>query len=221
LQLAELARKMETQQEQILPYAIQPGVSVQFTQNNPSDQQQQSSSSAIPEGGVPLRPLSLNKTTPPNNQTSVWSHVPTPNQVDPNQPHSSIPHAPHFISPEDRLWNFHRKYNQALLDCLAIDREKERLAKENAQLQDLITQFINGTRVSDEILASDNPLFVVNGRYAPHRCCCVSRNSLHFSFFVCRANLNHVPPVRAVKPTIQDAGVIQSTLAVGTGYHRR
>jgi hypothetical protein len=166
LQLAELARKMETQQEQILPYAVQPGVSVQFTQNNQADQQQQQSP-AVPEGGVPIRPLSLNKTLPPNNQTSVWSHVPTPNQVDPHQRHasSSSPQVPHFISSEDRLWNFHRKYNQALLDCLAIDREKERLEKENAQLQDLITQFINGTRVSDEILAADNPLFVVNGRY--------------------------------------------------------
>jgi hypothetical protein len=185
LQLAELARKMETQHEQILPYAVQSGVSVQFTQNNnttsapvtavgtaasvphgahgPSHHEQHQH----PEGGIPLRPLSLNKTTPPNNQTSVWSHVPTPQQVDHqhNSAHTTPPvMTAHFISSEDRLWNFHRKYNQALLDCLAIDREKDRLEKENAQLQDLITQFINGTRVSDEILAADNPLFVVNGR---------------------------------------------------------
>lgn len=165
LQLAELARKMETQQEQILPYAVQPGVSVQLTQNNPSSQSNEvQPSNAIPEGGIPLRPLSLNKTIPPNNQTSVWSHIPTPNQVDGHHNIQSIPQSSHFITPEDRLWNFHRKYNQALLDCLAVDREKDRLERENAQLQDLITQFINGTRVSDEILASDNPLFVVNGR---------------------------------------------------------
>ena len=133
---------------------------------------------------------------------------------------------PHFITPEDRLWNFHRKYNQALLDCLAIEREKTRLDRENSQLQDLITQFINGTRVSDEILSGDNPLFVVNGRF-------VFFSSFYFSiiiyqfffvyllkYFVYRANLNHVPPVRAIKPTIQDATVIQSTLAVGTNYRR-
>lgn len=143
---------METQQEQVLPYAIQPGVGVQLTQNNPSTH-----SDNTPEGGMAIRPPTLSKIIPPNNQTSVWSH-PIPNQNSDSQ-------TPHFIAPEDRLWNFHRKYNQALLDCLAIEREKNRLERENAQLQDLITQFINGTRVSDEILSTDNPLFVVNGRF--------------------------------------------------------
>jgi hypothetical protein len=90
------------------------------------------------------------------------------------------------------MLNFHRKYNKALLDTMAIDKEKQRLTEENAQLQDLITQFINGTRVSDAILSDDNPLFVVNGR----------------------ANLNHNPPVRAIRPTIQDAATIQNTAMI-------
>ena len=31
---------------------------------------------------------------------------------------------------------------------------------------------------------------------------------------VCRASLNHVPPVRLERPTIQDAAQIQSTMRV-------
>lgn len=62
--------------------------------------------------------------------------------------------------------NFYRKYNKILLDNVAISKEKERLLLENAQLQDLIQQYIAGTQLSQNTLAEDNPLFVVNGRFA-------------------------------------------------------
>lgn len=77
---------------------------------------------------------------------------------------SVVNHEQKIVSPEDRMFNFHRKYNRALLECIAIEKERVRLVNENAQLQDLISQFINGTRLTDDILAADNPLFVVNGR---------------------------------------------------------
>ena len=68
------------------------------------------------------------------------------------------------VAPADRLSNFYLKYNRALLDCIAIDKEKSRIAAENSQLEDLISQYISGTQLSDQVLAFDNPLFVVNGR---------------------------------------------------------
>ena len=77
-----------------------------------------------------------------------------------------------------------------MLDTIAIEKERERLATENAQLEDLIQQFISGTQLSETVLDEENPLFVVNGR----------------------ANLNHKPPVRLVKPTVQSANIISATV---------
>ena len=54
--------------------------------------------------------------------------------------------------------------NKVLLDTVALNKEKERLESENAKLQDLISQYISGTRIDETSLRGDNPLFVVNGR---------------------------------------------------------
>lgn len=172
LQMAELARKMETEQEQVLPFATE----IVLDEAPPSPVNQKNgknkNSNAAKENAEKKYSTA---------QSSVWA---PPNSINPTEEK--------FVAPEDRMLNFHRKYNKALLDTIAIDKEKQRLMEENAQLQDLITQFINGTRVSDAILSDDNPLFVINGR----------------------ANLNHNPPVRAIRPTIQDAATIQNTAMI-------
>lgn len=69
-----------------------------------------------------------------------------------------------LIGPADRLIYFHRKMNKILLDNIAIGKEKDRLEKENAQLEDLIAQYLDGTKVTDTTVLHDNPLFVINGR---------------------------------------------------------
>lgn len=172
LQMAELARKMETEQEQVLPFASEIVV---------DEAPPPSSNKAQDKKGGKGKGEEKEEKEPSAAQSSVWA---PPNVISPSEEQ--------FVPAEDRMLNFHRKYNKALLDTIAIDKEKQRLTEENAQLQDLITQFINGTRVSDAILSDDNPLFVVNGR----------------------ANLNHNPPVRAVRPTIQDAATIQNTAMI-------
>lgn len=62
------------------------------------------------------------------------------------------------------LENFWKRYNKALLDQLAQDREKQMLEKENRQLKSLLKQYLDGISVSDEILSRANPLLVVNHR---------------------------------------------------------
>lgn len=84
---------------------------------------------------------------PPPHQSSVW-----------NIDNNPVPTA-------DRLANFYKKYNRVLLDNIAIEKERSRLATENAQLEDLLQQYLDGTRLTENTLAEDNPLFVVNGRY--------------------------------------------------------
>ena len=96
-----------------------------------------------------------------------------------------------FVNVSDRLSNFYRKFNKVLLDNIAIENEKQRLLKENSQLEDLIQQYLDGTKVSSLTLSEDNPLFVVNGR----------------------ANLNHILPVKRDKNlVVQDCVNIFNTV---------
>lgn len=127
---------------------------------------------------------------PPAYQSSVWSTMQM--QVNSSGATSSETiNVPVAVPPSERLQNFYLKYNRALLDCVAIEKERDRLQEENNQLEDLIQQFLDGMKLSDTVLADDNPLFVVNGR----------------------ANLNQALPVRMANPTVQDAVNIRNTMA--------
>lgn len=183
LQSAEMSRKVETLYEQVLPFV-------------PVDLE------ANPEGSI----ISAPKTTETSFSSAVAESeealVPNPNRsllakrdrlitAPPSAAHQScvIGTDGVFVPYSDRLANFHRRFNKVLVDNIAIAKEKDRLLLENSQLENLIQQYIDGTRVTDNTLNEDNPLFVVNGR----------------------ANLNHVPPVRIQPPTIQDCVTIQYT----------
>lgn len=182
LQLSEQTRKLETVQEQVLPFAPPEVEGVRDETiygssrqgRGPEDEEDLDDE----EPGVPGKQRSKASSLlppPPAHQSSVWSTT----------------SESRAIPPPDRLANFYRKYNVALMDNIAIDKERERLSIENGQLEDLIQQFISGTKLSDVILADDNPLFVVNGR----------------------ANLNHVPPVRKMQPVVQEATTITAITA--------
>ena len=84
---------------------------------------------------------------PPPYQSTVWS--------DDTQS---------FVPPSERLAKFYRIYNKVLLDNIAIDKERTRLSEENAQLEDLIAQYLDGLSLNQRVLDNSNPLFVVNGR---------------------------------------------------------
>jgi hypothetical protein len=62
------------------------------------------------------------------------------------------------------LDNFWKRYNKAMLDKLAIERERAALKKENDQLKGMLQQYLTGISVSEDVLASDNTLMVINGR---------------------------------------------------------
>ena len=65
-------------------------------------------------------------------------------------------------------WNyldrFYRRYNKVLLDKLAIAKEKERLERENHDLQAILKQYLDGISVNEDVMRGPNPLLVVNGR---------------------------------------------------------
>mmetsp|Transcript_36392 Transcript_36392/g.107967 ORF Transcript_36392/g.107967 Transcript_36392/m.107967 type:complete len:517 (-) Transcript_36392:77-1627(-) len=66
----------------------------------------------------------------------------------------------------DYLGNFFQRYNKVLLDATAMQRERGRLAAENADLRSILKQYLDGISVNDEVLSAPNPLLVVNSRSA-------------------------------------------------------
>jgi hypothetical protein len=66
----------------------------------------------------------------------------------------------------DALDLFWRRLNRALLDKLLMERRREALAAENAQLKAVLSQYLDGLTVGDATLGAPegNPLLVVNGR---------------------------------------------------------
>jgi hypothetical protein len=183
LNLAELSRNLETTYEMILPFAPADVEGLEDSTVHGEKEvvpEQEDHAEAVDAEdaimeGRSLKAMSEGKKkkleVPPLHQSSMWSHNGRP------------------IAPPDRLSNYYRKYNHVLMDTISIEKERERLSQENAQLQDLIQQFISGTKLEETVLDDANPLFVVNGR----------------------ANLNHQPPVRKIMPTIQSANAIAST----------
>jgi uncharacterized protein (DUF3084 family) len=154
IQLGGLSRKMETVHEQVLPFetplasaADSEDVTKQSAVAKPSKPTTSSQPGRVGGLSSVMNVNSSSAYVPAKHQSSVW-------QLE----------AHHAVMPADRLSHFYRRYNKILLDNIAIGKEKERLSLENSQLKDLIQQYVQGTHLSDEVLAGDNPLFVVNGR---------------------------------------------------------
>eukprot|EP00981_Chlorochromonas_danica_P006873 scaffold1498_cov180-Ochromonas_danica.AAC.24 len=195
---------METLIEQILPFAPveEPNEEIvykdadQVSQNlliHGGDPNAATTTTPATTTAAPSSPGKSAERLSISTRTSAPTAMSGQTKVVPHQSSSWTKESEHgeFVPTYDRLGNFYRKFNKILLDNVAIGKEKERLQLENAQLQDLIQQYLEGLQVNDHILSGDNPLLVINGR----------------------ANLNHDPPVRKVKPTIQDAIQITATNA--------
>merc|ERR1719262_1820644 len=90
------------------------------------------------------------------------------------------------------LDTFFKRFNKVKLDSLAIDKEKQRLEKENVQLRSILKQFLDGVSVNEDVLAQPNPLLVVNGK----------------------VNLNHMPVKRAGEKKVVVEAAHHAALAV-------
>ena len=45
-----------------------------------------------------------------------------------------------------------------------MENDRARLQAENAELQSVLTQYLNGISVTEDVMKAPNPLLVVNGR---------------------------------------------------------
>ena len=60
------------------------------------------------------------------------------------------------------LDNFFKRYNKVLLDVMAIERERNRLATQNGDLRSILKQYLDGISVNEDVINNPNPLLVVN-----------------------------------------------------------
>jgi hypothetical protein len=95
----------------------------------------------------------------------------------------------------DALHNFYGRYNKALLETLAMERQRERLRAENAELQHILQQTLDSMAVTPSAVDGPNALLVVNGRVTLNRA---------------------APPVRqVVRPVAIEAAIVAGTYARG------
>ena len=60
---------------------------------------------------------------------------------------------------------------KVLLDKVVVQRERDRLRKENMALENLVKQFANGLTVNDEVMKhAGNSLLIVNGQVTVNTC---------------------------------------------------
>ena len=143
--LAETARRMEAEQEKIVPFQntvdlSNPTVAISSTKRA-TDTSGLLDHAYFESGGkVEARHKTVNL------QTSTWTHGGGP-----------VPKWSH-------LDQFLRKYNKVLLDKLAIESEREGLEQENTELQSILKQYFDGVSVNDAVMQASNPLLIVNGK---------------------------------------------------------
>ncbi|GMH95402.1 hypothetical protein TrVE_jg2490 [Triparma verrucosa] len=136
LKLSELGRKMETEQEKVTPFYVSSVEGEIEKQAEAMMQKAKEEGEPSKAGGddVEVTPLHSSAWSETGKPVGKWNHL-------------------------DQFW---KKYNKVLLDALAIEKEEEKLKKENADLQEILKQYFDGISVNDEVLQKANPLFVTN-----------------------------------------------------------
>lgn len=162
LKQSEMCRKLETEEEKVLPF-YQETITAADVEK-----------AAGTGGGVVFF---FSAPPPPHSLTPEYEHPPLPPGGDgaaaaaarappePTQPHASMCNERNEpVSDIEALSNFWKRYNKVLLDKLAMEKERSTLSEENEQLRQILKQYLDGISVSEEVLANDNTLMVINGR---------------------------------------------------------
>jgi len=152
LKLAELGRKMETEQEKVTPFYVST-VDGEIDEGKEGEEGGEEGQ----EEGKEMEKARMSQQRQEEKDDDDDEEV-TPMHT------SSWGDDGKKVKNWNSLDNFWKKYNKVLLDALAIEKEEERLKKENGDLQEILKQYFDGISVSDEMLKKANPLFVVNGR---------------------------------------------------------
>ena len=153
LKLVEFCRKYETEQEKVLPFfspSQEPGAGDELPEFPEELMDPGRAAAAAVARAAAEEAEALAGPSDPN-KPKLSSHG-----VDDNGKE---------VEEWDYLNRFFKRFNKALLDKTAIDKEKSRLEKENADLRSILKQYLDGISVNDEVMNNPiNPLMVVNNR---------------------------------------------------------
>lgn len=147
LKLGELARKLETENEKVIPfYRSSVELSGDDAENATSPTEGKKADD-VSEGG------DMTKLFVSDSSASMF-----------NGKARALGEDGKAVKEWNYLDRFYRRYNKVLLDKLAIAKEKERLERENHDLQAILKQYLDGISVNEDVMRGPNPLLVVNGR---------------------------------------------------------
>ncbi|KAL3161027.1 Para-hydroxybenzoate--polyprenyltransferase, mitochondrial precursor (PHB:polyprenyltransferase) [Trebouxia sp. C0009 RCD-2024] len=152
LKLGELCRKLETEQEKVLPFCT-PEQALGL--HPPADQQDsrhlEADASATGLEDTDHQGMGRMMTKRENNFKQSSCHA--------------VDAAGNPVSEWEYLNNFFKRYNKAFLDKAAVDKERARLAAENADLRTILQQYLDGISVNEAVMNNPvNPLLVINQR---------------------------------------------------------
>lgn len=173
LALGELARKLETEREHVLPFGdVGGGGSAGESLVTDEDKKQareltesvRRSTTAAGAGGD----VGLSDVAEAGGERADAADDEQDTPLAKWQPPAPLLHGSP-VGEWDALENFWTRFNKAQLDALALARAKARLERENGELRQILKQYLEGVSVSDAALAGANPLLVVNGRLRLHR----------------------------------------------------
>lgn len=149
LVLAEMARKLETDKEKVLP----------FYETSVNDEAKAAAAAETEAARADARAELIDSSAMTDDIPGLAPDVP------------ALPYQPVTLTGDGREVNewayldrFFKKYNKALLDKLAMENDRARLQAENAELQSVLKQYLNGISVTEDVMKEPNPLLVVNGR---------------------------------------------------------
>lgn len=132
LRLAQLNRKMETEQEKVVPF-----------HKALVEIEEEGGAEVVKSGSAP-QPIPADK---------VWLCA---YGMDENSCE---------VEEWDYFTRFHQRLNKVALDKAAIEKEKDRLGSENADLRTILKQYLDGISVNEDVINNPgNPLVILNSK---------------------------------------------------------
>jgi len=134
LRLAELNRKMETEQEKVIPFSRP---MVEIPEDAPLSGYDLGGPSKKAADAEPKIILHSYGTDEHDNEVEEW----------------------------DYFNRFHQRFNKVNMDKAAIEKEKDRLGNENADLRTILKQYLDGISVNEDVINNPgNPLVIFNNK---------------------------------------------------------
>lgn len=164
LRLAELSRKMETEQEKVAPFyasvAADGATEEEKRVAEAMAQQAQADGQAmLEEGAATAAAAAAGGKEKLTNVEGTHDH----GEGSLSSWGSGEDGAP--IEEYEYLSRFFQRYNKVFLDQRAIERERTRLDQENEDLRTILKQYLDGISINEDVINNPaNPLIVVNNK---------------------------------------------------------